>query len=59
MKVKELLNILKNSDPEMEVVMFAKGDWFPTLDIQEWTENDKTFLEIGGGWNEIENENEN
>jgi len=54
MKVKELLNILKHTDPELEVVMFANGDWFPTLGTQEWTENDETVLEIGGGWDNIE-----
>jgi hypothetical protein len=54
MKVKELMNILKHTNPELDVVMFAKGDWFPVLGTQEWTENDNTVLELGGGWDSME-----
>jgi hypothetical protein len=55
MKVKELMQILKHTDPELDVVMFAKGDWFSVLGTQEWeSDNGKTVLELGGGWDSIE-----
>ena len=57
MKVKELLQILKYIDPELDIFMFAKGERFPVLAAQEWeSDNSDTVFEIGGGWVSIEDD---
>lgn len=56
MKVKELINQLKQYDKDLDVVIFTAGDWYSPEAMQIWKEEGKEFLEIGCGWNPIEEE---
>ena len=55
MKVRELIEKLKEFDMDDEVVTFAKGNSYPVLDVQN-LENFgiKGKVEIGCGWGEID-----
>lgn len=58
MKIKELIEILKDYEENLEVVLFAEGKIYPILQVQEWIETARNgvihVVELGGGWLEIE-----
>jgi hypothetical protein len=57
MKVKDLIKELEKHNPEKEVVLFAKGDNFPVLGVENLTkEFGLNVIELGGGWDEIKEE---
>jgi len=58
MKVKELVKLLNEMNPECDVVVFTDGKLYPTLAVQILDSDDdtETVVEIGCGWAEIEQE---
>jgi len=54
MKVKDLIKRLEEVDPELDCIIFAKGEIFHVLDTQVWVDDSEPVLEIGGGWVEID-----
>ena len=54
MKVKELINQLKQYDKDLDVIVFTAGDLYIPDVLQIWKEDGKEFLEIGCGWNTID-----
>lgn len=55
MKVKDLINKLNQYDKDLDVVVFTAGDTYIPDVLQIWKEDGKEFLEIGCGWNTIDN----
>lgn len=53
MKNKELMEELSRMNPEAEIIVFAEGKNYPTLETQIL---DNGTIEIGCGWAEIEND---
>jgi hypothetical protein len=53
MKIKELIDVLKDYDLEKEIVVFAEGNVYPTLGVQ----NFEGEIEISCGWEKINSEN--
>lgn len=56
MKVKELINQLKQYDKDLDVVVYADGAWYIPSELLIWKEDGKYFLEVGCGWNPIDDE---
>jgi hypothetical protein len=56
MKVKELLNQLKQYDKNLDVIIFAAGSLYAPNGLQIWNEEGKEVLEIGCGWDQIDDE---
>lgn len=56
MKTKELIEKLKKYNPEMEVVIFANGDWYSPQELQTWAGEERRVVEIGCGWDQIDDE---
>lgn len=55
MKVSELIEHLNQFDSDLEVVIFASGENYPILAIQDLRKDFKIdAVELGGGWKEID-----
>ena len=58
MKVKELIDTLRELPEETEAVCFAEGQWYPILQIIEFKEDNHHLIELGCGWLPIFTEEE-
>lgn len=56
MKVKELINQLKQYEKDLDVIVFAAGCLYSPELLQTYKEDGKEVLEIGCGWVTIDNE---
>lgn len=56
MKVKELINQLKQYDKDLDVIVFTAGSLYSPEVLKTWEEDGKYVLEIGCGWVTINNE---